>query len=191
MRHTLAREGTRMKRRLFTILSALSLLLFVAVVVLWVRSYSHSDAVGRARLDGWHVEARSGRGYLVLTAVRPCPFDLPLSWSSWRLEEREPAMSMGVTASDGSLWARPAYGADGKLLALGGPMNPSAIVPWWKVQAAVTLAAGAALALRIGYGLRLARWRRQRRCVICGYDLRATPERCPECGKVITHRSPR
>src|SRR5687768_7761651 len=36
-------NGRRVKRRLFTMLSALSLLLFVAVVVLWVRSHFTSD----------------------------------------------------------------------------------------------------------------------------------------------------
>jgi hypothetical protein len=61
-----------------------------------------------------------------------------------------------------------------------------AILPWlWPVCAIVPLA----LALSL---LELRKWHiRQKRsktgyCTICGYDLRATKDRCPECGAVPT-----
>ena len=66
---------------------------------------------------------------------------------------------------------------------VGHPADPNSrvrvlLVPYW------FLAAVAALPPVV----RAARWRRQRRrsklgmCARCGYDLRATPGRCPECG---------
>jgi hypothetical protein len=52
------------------------------------------------------------------------------------------------------------------------------IIPSWFVCALLALP----MAWRVRAGFR--RWRRRRRgwCVVCGYDLRASAERCPECG---------
>lgn len=53
-------------------------------------------------------------------------------------------------------------------------------VPWW--LAIVLLGGIAVWGLR---GLWQARKLRDGLCRMCGYDLRATPERCPECGTVV------
>jgi hypothetical protein len=63
------------------------------------------------------------------------------------------------------------------------PANGVVLLPMWFVVSLFAI-------LPLAAGVRLARRRRGDRrlvagcCVACGYDLRASPQRCPECGRV-------
>jgi hypothetical protein len=55
-----------------------------------------------------------------------------------------------------------------------------AMIPLWLPFAVFAVAPGIVLIGRV----RRARRKQNGRCPNCGYDLRATPQRCPECGRV-------
>ena len=59
-------------------------------------------------------------------------------------------------------------------------LHAIAVVPFWSL-AAVTAALPLAWTMR---RLRARRARTAGLCPACGYDLRATPERCPECRRL-------
>ena len=152
-----------MSRRLLNLVSVLSLIVCVAVAALWVRSRWHGDHV------------RYGEG-----AVHgPAPFAVG------RMQGVDDTVAGAVVRR-----ADPAHAAAADRARGGGyslrechlhaDLFDLAAVPHW----GLTLAAGVLPALGVW------RWRRGRKgrlaglCAAREYDLRATPDRCPECGRV-------
>jgi hypothetical protein len=171
-----------MKRWLFIFVSATSLLLCILTVVLWVRSYRASDFVWSP--DGANVlHIVTGRGDMLLQWVsnkprsawgrggwghaRNPPQDIVSgNWRFWT--QSQPRKLLWLIT-----WGRAIYGRGGS-----SGSGFSVMFPYWLVTV-LTLAAPAT-----ALGKRFASRRKHRAglCPICGYDLRATPERCPECG---------
>jgi hypothetical protein len=154
-----------MKRRLFTALSVLSLLLCIATLALWVRSYWQFDHTAWFSRMGVGFTSNSMRGHFQIGF-----YDFA--------ESRYP----GFTYDSGS----PRYyklRSEDFFLGFGVEIHPDGLFlasPHWFL--ALLFAILPALYLRA-----LIRSRRLHRislCPRCGYDLRATPNRCPECGAV-------
>jgi predicted Zn-ribbon and HTH transcriptional regulator len=184
------------RRRLFTLSSAVSLLLCAAVCVMWVRSYFRYDtaALGTGTnrpLDrrDYHVLLARGRiAFLVKTfQIRSIPLagiaeqgwsfesfplgeDVDLAKSLyWRLDPPNMTFIFGF-----------GYGYVSRAWNNGAITKEVAVmVP----HAAVVLVTAM---LPVAWVLHHRRERgrnRTGRCPSCGYDLRATPDRCPECGR--------
>ena len=149
-----------MKRPLFTILSVLSLLLCIATCALWARS-----CAGRP-MDMYAVTP--ARSYGVGT---------------------EPGRVIGFLQQERATY-REGDGADVQIrkgdfrylrITSDGMRRWNLVVPIW-------LIAGTMAILPFCWMLRRARLRHRwvrGLCIACGYDLRATRDRCPECGTVV------
>jgi hypothetical protein len=185
----LARAGQREDGAL-TALTAMSLMLCVATVVLWVRSYPARDVVGFRCLTGrqWTTSALgTNHGQCVISF-----FEVP---------ETERAAVERILREDlgprGFFYVRgaPTRGPDvqrwwnalgfaletGGLITGLGASSTAVFLPMWLL---VMITAAPPVARLLGH-LRRQAARRQGCCSTCGYDLRASKERCPECGTAI------
>ena len=154
-----------MRRRLLNLLAGLSLLVCLAGIVSWGRSYGVGDAVYVTRgLRSVGVTSEGG-SYAFSTFLHPKDYGVRWSWGSYA-KRCTPAAAVRRLWLFG--WAPEKVGAH------------DVVVPQWIVPAIF----GPLPAVRI------ARWRRLRRrsdasaCQGCGYDLTGNESGvCPECGE--------
>lgn len=154
-----------MRRRLFNLAAAVSLLLCVAIGALYIRAFARRDEVHTSifRRD-------------CLTATFPHHLHVILAQQA-----SAGAYATSVTYSLQQYPSRSKY-LQPRLSSTGAYWEIS--IPFW-----LPLLFGAATPLWVATRV----WQRRRRaglglCPGCGYDLRATPDRCPECGTTVTRR---
>jgi hypothetical protein len=154
------------KRRLFNVVAEVSLLLCVAAAALWVRSWFRYDSI-TLKVGTEFLECASLHGQTMIALDTWLPY--PAQW--WR---------SGSAAGDPYVprWHLLGFGLE--YWQYGGKIWRGLTIPDWFFVVLFAFHPARLLILRC---------RRNRivsgHCIICGYDLRATPNRCPECGTAI------
>lgn len=198
-----------MKRRLFTLLSALSLLLFLAVCALWLRERRAGDDLmivhtrgegppwRRVLVQGWH----SGGGLRIIlqvertTVASPPPSELPHpppgrtpfgspGWFINRNEYSAEPYPYDPFLADGFTWRGFQWSAVDRASPESSQWSRSLTMPTWFACLVLAALPASRAGLAFLRRRRAARARASGICPSCSYDLRATPERCPECGRV-------
>jgi len=168
-------------RKLLPILTSISLSLFVMFALLWVRGLFVADFIIWAETStssNFFVSAHGGLGVWISWAAT---VNSPRGFL-WQTDSLTPLKSTsevevkgkhyffgigGFTIHDGTSGGRIAGGKGFTLIFLdGGLCAVTAILPirWLVVTR------------------KMRKLKSVGRCAICGYDLRASPDRCPECG---------
>jgi hypothetical protein len=183
-----------MRRRLFTLCAALSLLLFAAVCVAWVRSYRMTEQLAWRRTDGYRAIRSAHGSVVVVLDISDWSNQPPASYGlSYTREPPSAAVNalidmLVLNVDPGDTWVEWRRGGfvwyrwSGRF---GGSSIARGIAPFWSLAMITALLPTAWGTSRLRSRVRARRLGRLRRCTSCGYDLRATPGRCPECGLAV------
>jgi hypothetical protein len=228
MRHTDPDGGEGMKRRLLSIASAISLLLFAATIALWARSFAAYDAGPfppegtRFQFDSlngefaitWHTRPHDVRSavrvlgantefererhyrqriwfgleewwenlnsprWLHISISQPPPARRPF----WRLDHLDTFQLDRRDSALGLNYLQTTFVFEPSMEAI---CFRTIVFPYWLL----------AILTAVLPTFRLIAWRRRRKrigrnqCVTCGYDLRASTDRCPECGTPTSRKA--
>jgi hypothetical protein len=186
----------RFGRILLNVVTLASLALCVVTVLAWARSGMRPPALLRP-LGPWHLGVESNR--LVIVTVGRSEGDPGQSLEIRAVPEvdsggrRGIAWEVTIVFGYGERRQGPSrfhtmegHGGACREGERGGPTPPTFTYSGRSIGIGwIVTVLGVAPALRLGGRLRRSR-RVAGRCPACGYDLRATPDRCPECGAIPT-----
>jgi hypothetical protein len=179
-------------RWLFNLLAATSLALTIGFAALWIHSAWWDDYVRYyTRGADEYAEVESVRGQLILSwwtvsSRKHLPY--PPAGLSHHAMELSQAPNSGIRPSGRFPGVGTVRMSRSMIMQGGATLVSRARAVYLPIAYPIILFAA------IGTGMLLPAHRRRRRrrqtgcCVVCGYDLRATPERCPECGTTAIAR---
>jgi hypothetical protein len=170
------------RRRLVNLVTLVSLVVCAATVVAWRPSFRESHWVSWVRRDTTRNEFVSIKLMVSYGGVQASVARFPVL-DAVMVQDFGP---LGLHYEIDQAWRQVdnplRFGAGTHVIPIppGGSMR-WLVVPLWAVAASAAVLP----AIRVEW------WRRRRRgrarsvglCAACGYDLRATPGRCPECGR--------
>lgn len=181
-----------MRNWLCRIVLLLSSFLVLLVCTLWILSYGLLPK--EANVARYH--ARDGSDWIMLSSSYG---SLGISVSEWSknrvagphwkdqpggaaFRNRFPAVR-NLRVFGFGYYAGPSFGTDMQGIVWMSGTSRGFSIPYWFVALLCAIVPMRWLLIQL-QRLRASRIAGQGTCITCGYDLRATPDRCPECGKI-------
>jgi hypothetical protein len=174
------------KPRLFNLATALSLLLCLAVCTLWLRSYWSQEKLTWITVNGYR-SIWTAKGSVELGLLQGDGVYKPNETASPKYSRDSPNSPFNgllfldfdypITHTD---WQHAGFAWHEVRETATGHTHAVAFAPFWSLALLTSLLPLAWLASR----RRTHHRQESGLCPTCGYDLRATPDRCPECGTV-------
>lgn len=183
----------RLRRILLNLLTVMSLLLAIVTAGLWARSIYGSDGVSRS----FDREMPNGRFMLARESLDCVVGSVVYFYSEVPDEVLE--SSLRPTQATSGQWTyhrqRSQPGLTllrrvfpNEVIPLIAHRSPDTDIVWlvavpiWEIVLLAALLPAARFLFQLWHRVRIATGR----CLACGYDLRASPERCPECGMIAS-----